>query len=244
MKSNRGKLKLGFNIERFKRQEDVNTRKFSNMMEDIRRDVVRRTQNVKDINNWMKRLGIYTKTNILIHGKYAPRTRNIVEGIVNTVDMIKMPPGSNPEIMKGVMAESTMNYVTKLGEDMRLELKKSMVECYNKKLAPKDRAKVMSEKVTSLNKSRAQVIARTETMRAANLAHLIKARDVGAKSYTVMCSPKACPICLNFYGDGDTIFDIDDTEHYPPLHPNCRCSADFSTLSPTDYSDLQGEFEK
>jgi hypothetical protein len=48
---------------------------------------------------------------------------------------------------------------------------------------------------------------------------------MGAKSYSVICNEGACEYCLDEYGDNeDTIYDINDTENLPPLHPNCRCT--------------------
>ena len=39
------------------------------------------------------------------------------------------------------------------------------------------------------------------------------------------CNEGACEYCLDEYGDNeDTIYDINDTENLPPLHPNCRCT--------------------
>lgn len=216
------------------KQERVNTLKFARLMEDIRIDVVRRSKNVKDLNEWLYELGLYTDVNVFVNGEKMTEAAAIIQSIAKTVDMVGMPPGSNPEIVKGVISESCMNYVTKLGEDMKIELKKTMIEAYNKQLAPADRANLMSERVKALSNSRAKVIARTETMRAANLTNLITARDIGAKSYIVKCDPRVCPKCLEFYGDGSIVFSIDDTEHYPPFHPNCRCTPRFSTKEPEE----------
>ena len=78
-------------------------------------------------------------------------------------------------------------------------------------------------------------------MRANNLSNLIAARENGAQSYTIECDPGACELCLEKYkeleGDQEipeasnesTIFDIMDTDNFPPFHPNCRCTPRFST---------------
>ena len=57
-------------------------------------------------------------------------------------------------------------------------------------------------------------------------------KEQGATHYTVGCRSTRCPICKELYCEtsetgGDVEFSIEDTEHLPPLHPNCRCVADF-----------------
>lgn len=93
---------------------------------------------------------------------------------------------------------------------------------------------------------RAQTIADTETVRAANLGlHdvYLQAVDTGVipqeaivRSWQVSLDEKTCPICLsipdnNPNGVGvDELFDSDDGPvDDPPVHPNCRCSVEYVT---------------
>jgi SPP1 gp7 family putative phage head morphogenesis protein len=85
--------------------------------------------------------------------------------------------------------------------------------------------------------ARAEVIARTETMRASNEGQLEawdQAKDAGlltgteSKEWIVTPDDRLCPICEPM--DGITVgldenFDVDgDQVDAPPAHPNCRCT--------------------
>lgn len=93
---------------------------------------------------------------------------------------------------------------------------------------------------------RAQTIADTETVRAANLGlHDVynQAVDEGVipqeaivRNWQVSLDEKTCPICLSIPDnnpDGvgiDELFDSDDGPvDDPPVHPNCRCSVEYVT---------------
>ena len=216
---------------KFKKQVNTNTRRIKQLMKDVRNDVQRRTQNSKDLEVWLEKLAPYHSENCFTTGIHSVEALAIVKQISeNAVRISKLPPGANAEIVKGIMSESCMTYVTRMGEDMKTELRKIAVESYNNKLAPKETAQVMADKIDVISKTRAECIARTETMRAANLSNLVAARENGAKSYTVTRDPNACEHCVEVYGEeDDIIFDIDDTDNFPPYHPNCRCTPRFST---------------
>lgn len=63
-------------------------------------------------------------------------------------------------------------------------------------------------------------IARTEAMRGYNYGHREALRQVGAERYQLEVFGDACPICSPLDGHA---FPIQDADHVPPLHPNCRC---------------------
>lgn len=213
-----------------KKQVNVNTKRMKVLMKDIRNDVYSRTKNSKSIDEWLQKLHPYVGENCLINGIHGEEVGKIIRNIVNTTEMTKLPPGANQEIVKGVMSEACMTYVTNVGKDIQTELQKIAVEGYNNKMAPKELANEMANKIDTLSRTRAQTIARTETMRANNLSNLIAAKENGAKSYTISCDDAACDLCLEVYGDEeDVVFDIDDTDNFPPFHPNCRCTPRFST---------------
>ena len=215
-----------------KKQVNTNTKRFKVLMKDIRNDVKARTRNSKDLDEWLEKLHPYVGENCLINGVHGAEAAAIIRNIVKTVEMTKLPPGANQEIVKGVMSEACMTYVSNVGKDIQTELQRIAVESYNNKLAPKEIADVMAQRIDVLSTTRCQVIARTETMRANNLSNLIAARENGAQSYTIECDPGACELCLEKYkeleGDQEipeasnesTIFDIMDTDNFPPFHPN------------------------
>ena len=226
-----------------KKQVNVNTKRMKVLMKDIRNDVYSRTKNSKSIDEWLQKLHPYVGENCLINGIHGEEVGKIIRNIVNTTEMTKLPPGANQEIVKGVMSEACMTYVTNVGKDIQTELQKIAVEGYNNKMAPKELANEMANKIDTLSKTRAQTIARTETMRANNLSNLIAAKENGAKSYTISCDDAACDLCLEVYGDEeDVVFDIDDTDNFPPLHPNCRCTPRFST-KPVEEEETTEELE-
>ena len=213
----------------WKKQVNVNTRRMKQLMRDIRRDVMRRTRNSADIDAWMENLSEYIAKNPFITGLYAEDAHEIVNMIADTITRTSLPPGSNQELMKGTIAEACMTMVTNVGEDMRTELQRIAVESYNQKNTPQQLAKLLGQRIDSFSKTRCQAIARTETMRAGNLANLLAAREDEMQSYSIDCDPDACPYCIEMYREGDTtrsdmtFFDINDTDHMPPFHPNCRC---------------------
>jgi len=207
----------------------TNQKRFKTLMKDIRLDVATRTKNSKDIDTWIEKLDGYATQNPLTTGAKADKTAALVKSISDTVYSTKLPKGSNQAIMKGVISESTMHLVTKMGNDMKNDLRKIAVNSYNNKLAPRDIAKEMSSEIDSMTKTRALTIARTETMRASNLGNHLNAETIGAKSYTVHSHPDCCPLCEETYNFQGEVFDINDTEYLPPLHPNCRCVPRYST---------------
>lgn len=206
-----------------------NQKRYKALMNDIKRDVATRTKNSKDLNKWLEKLGGYATENPLTTGAQADKTVNLVKAVVDTVDSTRLPRGSNQSILKGVISESTMHLVTKMGDDLKNDLRKIAINSYNNKLAPRDIAKEMSSSIDSMSRSRALTIARTETMRASNLGNHLNAEQMGSKSYTVHSHPDCCGACSEAYNFQGTVFDINDTEYLPPLHPNCRCVPRYST---------------
>jgi len=113
---------------------------------------------------------------------------------------------------------------------MKDNLRKIAVDAYGKNTNPQQLAYRLEHEIQGLSNTRAKAIARTETMRANNLSNYANAKiNMGAKSYRVISAPDCCEDCKETYQDGYLWFDIDDLEHFPPLHPNCRCTVVFST---------------
>ena len=219
----------------WKKQINPNTRAMRQLMKDVRGNVVRLTRNSKDLEEWMEKLAPYAASNCFVTGAHADRVREIVQQIAGVVNQTSLPSGANAEIIKGTMAEACMTLVTNVGDDIKTELQKIAVESYNNRLAPAETAKVMGERIDSLSQTRCQAIARTETCRAANIANYLNAKEMGAKTYRVICNEGCCEYCQEVYGTdetggvGDVVYDMDDTDNLPPYHPNCRCTPVWST---------------
>lgn len=216
-----------------RRQANINAKRFDQLMKDIEKDVARRTINALSLDAWLDKLGMYININpFIIGGIKHTEIIGILESIMGAAKFKGLVRGGTQELVKGVISENTMHYVTRMGEDMKTQLRKIAVESYNQKLAPREIAKKMSQEIEGLSKKRAMTIARTETMRASNLSNYANAKlNMGAKSYRVRSDPKCCPDCEDIYKHGEQWFDINDLDNFPPLHPNCRCVAAYSTKS-------------
>lgn len=72
-------------------------------------------------------------------------------------------------------------------------------------------------------KVRAKMIASTETTRAFAVSKQTtwKASEVVEGYNIALTDMDACPKCVEIASGGP--YDIDDTEHLPPFHVNCRC---------------------
>lgn len=68
--------------------------------------------------------------------------------------------------------------------------------------------------------SAAEVIARTEAMRGYAVGSREAIRQAGVEEYEFSAYSDACPLCAPFDG---RVYPLTDTEHLPPIHPNCRC---------------------
>lgn len=214
-----------------RRQAKINANRFGRLMKDIERDVGKRTKNSKNMSTWIDKTGLYVNNNPFKPGgaKYS-ETVNLLNNIMSNAKFKGLSRGGTAELVKGVISENTMHYVTRMGDDMKNNLRKIAVESYNQKLPPGELAKKLQKEVQGLSKSRAQAIARTETMRASNLSNYVNAKmNMGAKSYKVISASGCCDRCDKTYKNGKVWFDIDDMTYFPPLHPNCRCVAAYST---------------
>jgi hypothetical protein len=100
---------------------------------------------------------------------------------------------------------------------------------------------------TRASKSRAEMIGRTEASRAIHEATIQSARQsrvVGRKHW--LLSANACPYCKAIAAEHpegislDSQFGVRGNDpdyssiHYPPLHPNCRCSMTFELIDEPD----------
>lgn len=213
------------------KQINTNTRRMKALIRDVKADVVRRTQNSKDIDDWLERLSPYVNHDFLVTGIHADSMKTIIGGICKSVEFSNLPKGANQELTKGVISECCYTYVTNATRELQTEMKKIAVETYNTPgETNRDLARKLDERIDVFDKTRCRTIARTETMRASNLSNHIQAKADGAMSYTVHCEDGACDYCIDTYGENeDTIFDIDDTDDFPPYHPNCRCTPRYST---------------
>lgn len=76
--------------------------------------------------------------------------------------------------------------------------------------------------VIPLTKTRADMVARTETIRAYNRAAINQYQRYGVKKFVWIFAgdERSCPICEERDGATYEIGEVDE----PPIHPNCRCT--------------------
>ena len=120
-----------------------------------------------------------------------------------------------------VLSDTAASFVTKLGETLKTEtlaLIQSGTADPDKQFSDivKDVQELLDNKTYEATR-----IVRTETMRAANSAGYAQAISEGKRYYIVDSRAEACRVCKKkFTGE---VFDIEDSDPMPPLHPNCAC---------------------
>ncbi len=135
--------------------------------------------------------------------------------------------------------------VTSINETTRQQLREALAEGFVEGESIPQLRKRVQQVFSVATKSRAEMIARTEALRASNFATVEAYRQSGvveAKEWLTERDDRVCPWCLamdgkvvglnrsyfkkgdSFTVDGKTLkFSILDVNE-PPLHPNCRCT--------------------
>jgi SPP1 gp7 family putative phage head morphogenesis protein len=154
------------------------------------------------------------------------------------------PGGTQPSPQISKLARNNADsFITKLGEDIRKDSFNILREGTQKGSSVNDVVAKL-EQVLGVNRSRANAIARTETMRISNLASYVQSIENNQGYYTVDYRAEACELCIDEYA-GQT-FPIDDTSSFPPLHVNCACVPVYFTneKGAQDWSDQLQEEKK
>lgn len=92
---------------------------------------------------------------------------------------------------------------------------------------PRDIARRLSDRVDSVGKTRANVIARTEVMHSHNRARATEWQRGGVERVTILLAPDACPECQALKAGAP--YAVDEAPGLLPQHPNCRCSLSIHT---------------
>lgn len=116
--------------------------------------------------------------------------------------------------------QSSMQYITKMGEDFKRRAGQIVSDGLSKQLSPSDISAALKREL-DITRARANTIARTETMRAAHTGSLGQAKRDGKQYYIIDSRAEACKRCIKQYKG--RVFNIDDLSMFPPLHPNCAC---------------------
>lgn len=116
--------------------------------------------------------------------------------------------------------QSSMQYITKMGEDFKTRAGQIMSDGLKREMSPNEISARLQREL-EITRARANTIARTETMRAAHTGSLGQARRDGKQYYIIDSRAEACKRCIKTYKG--RVFSIDDLAVFPPLHPNCAC---------------------
>lgn len=113
--------------------------------------------------------------------------------------------------------------------NMENDISRTLAEGLSQGWNPRRTASALNDRVGAIGLNRARMLARTETIRAANEAALNRYEDFGRRlqGVTVMQEfltagdNQVCDICASIEGD---VFTIQDARGVIPLHPSCRCT--------------------
>ena len=173
---------------------------------------------------------------LIVTGYQEVMTRLIKQSTYN----VKYSSNAQRKLTQITIENTVGKLITNVGEDIKQSVRDIIKQGFKDDKAPYDIAKDIEQRIDNINSTRARTIARTEVKRAKTVSNYIVAKERGATGYYVDCHPECCPLCEEYYGEGknapgndkghDNIYPIDDTEHLPPVHPNCRCSAIFTII--------------
>jgi HK97 family phage portal protein len=147
-------------------------------------------------------------------------------------------------------------YTTKLADGISDSASAAIQESVSRGIAaglPMDKIQnLLGERMSDWPTARADMVARTETIRAANEGSLNELQHMGVSYKQWIAAADACDECLsydgvtepienNFVEEGDVISTPGGSDEYdymdidtPPVHPNCRC-----TITGVDESDVE-----
>lgn len=128
--------------------------------------------------------------------------------------------------INAVWCKDGMNWSNRVWNNKALlteVVKKGLVDCVARG-ASKDELVKDLQKSFNIGFNQADRLARTELSHIQNKATIDKYTEAGIQYYKFLSArdDKTCESECEQY-DGK-IYPIDDTEHLPPIHPNCRCT--------------------
>ena len=192
----------------------------------------------------------YTTANPLVSTGYDSTMLSLILAETNNH---KFSRPSQKELTRITIENYVGELIHNVGEDIKTSVRDIVKDGYNQGLSQYEIADNISKEITSIKKTRANAIARTEIARAATISDYIINKESGATNYTVKCRNTCCNICAETYRGvknetpdttsreflkGKAVeFDIEDTTHLTPLHPNCRCVTYFYKK----HSDFKGK---
>ena len=181
------------------------------------------------LESFMEKTSPYTTSNPLVTTGYNSTMLGLILAETNNH---KFTRPAQKELCRVTIENYVGDLITNVGEDIKAGVRDIVREGYNKGLSQYEIADQISSKIQAINNTRANTIARTEIARTATVSDYIINKERGATHFTVQCRSTRCDLCEEEYCNnspigGDVVFTIDQIDMLPPLHPNCRCYADF-----------------
>jgi SPP1 gp7 family putative phage head morphogenesis protein len=156
------------------------------------------------------------------HGRAWANKALATKGAINPVTGLVKPfflPTEQRAIEK--IKQRNLMEIQGMSDELAKRMSRSMVEGFEKGETI-NLLKARVRDVTDFGKNRAEVIARTETMRAVNGAARDRYRQEGVEEVEFLAAwdPRTCPECEGLHGK---IFPLDKAPDLP-IHPQCRCT--------------------
>ena len=191
----------------------------------------------------------YTTNNPLVSSGYADTMLRL---ILSETNNHRFSRPSQRELTRLTIENYVGDLIVDVGDDVKQTIRSIVTEEYNAGSNPQKIAKRITQEVGTIKNKRARAIARTEIARVSTVSDYIIAKERGATHYTVSCRSTRCDKCKALYcktndTGADVEYEIEDTEHLPPLHVNCRCSPNFykkkggSEIKPSEEPKPSGE---
>ncbi len=207
---------------------DANAKLFSKVMERMKQDVIRFEKQSKTMPDFSERIKLYIDVNPIYTTNNVGNTLRAVDAVGNVFskEVKGLPVGGTKELVKEVIRDRSLESITKVGSDAQSQIRSILEESINNGKGMRYARDQMTKQIDSLDRNRAEVIGRTETVNARSQAELIKAEDSGKEYFVVVSAGDCCDECYDVY-DGNTFHIPEDEDMLPPYHPNCRCTPTF-----------------
>lgn len=206
---------------------DANINVMQQLINALRDDVSLAEQRAKSKEDFLNKVGIYIDKNPILQTGNKELAENAADAIAQTMQkaMHGLPVGGTRDVYAETARQDTMDLIKNMGSEMKDNLKTIVSEQLEQGGGMREISQSMQDTITDMGKANADRIARTETVRAENLGRYYVADNDGYEAFVVYSAVDCCPDCADAYIG--QVFTIDQQDMLPPLHPNCRCAAQF-----------------
>jgi SPP1 gp7 family putative phage head morphogenesis protein len=156
--------------------------------------------------------------------------RDAVEGaLTQSQEQFLRSSFNQPEALSKIQLLATRAFeeLKGISANMSSEMSRILAQGMVDGTGAEDIAREMSERIDSLTRSRALLVARTEIINAHAEGQLDAFQELGIEELGVMAEwstagdDRVCPICAEFEGK---VFTVEEARGMIPAHPNCRCA--------------------